>query len=164
MSHETETPVKVADNPLTAFLRGLTSLCMVGLLLLVCVLILLRLGIFSVSLAWSDEVIELLFAWMVFLGTAIVWGRREHIVVDLIPQMVAGTRAAWWLEVVGAALALVFLGVFTWKGMTFTLQAQGNTSPILMLPRPLWYVSMPIAGAMMMWHTLRMGLQILRRR
>jgi TRAP-type C4-dicarboxylate transport system permease small subunit len=164
MSPETETPAQVEDTPLTSFLRGLTSLCMVGLLVLVSALILLRVGIFSVSLEWSDEVIELLFAWMVFIGTAIVWVRREHIVVDLIPQMLAGTRAAWWLEVVGAALALVFLGVFTWKGVTFTLQAQGNTSPILMLPRPLWYVSMPIAGVMMTWHTLRLGLQILRRR
>jgi TRAP-type C4-dicarboxylate transport system permease small subunit len=164
MSPETETPTQVEDTPLTSFLRGLTSLCMVGLLVLVSALILLRVGIFSVSLEWSDEVIELLFAWMVFIGTAIVWVRREHIVVDLIPQMLAGTRAAWWLEAVGAALALVFLGVFTWKGVTFTLQAQGNTSPILMLPRPLWYVSMPIAGVMMTWHTLRLGLQILRRR
>jgi TRAP-type C4-dicarboxylate transport system permease small subunit len=164
MSHEPETAGALREGPVTALLRWVSSLCMVGLLLLVCALILLRMGIFSVSLAWSDEVIELLFAWMVFLGTAIVWGRREHIVVDLIPQMLAGTRAAWWLEVVGAALALVFLGVFTWKGVTFTLQAHGNTSPILMLPRPLWYVSMPIAGVMMTWHTLRLGLQILRHR
>jgi TRAP-type C4-dicarboxylate transport system permease small subunit len=164
MSHEPEPTAEVAANPLTAFLRGFTSLCMVGLLILVCALILLRVGIFSVPMEWSDEVIELLFAWMVFLGTAIVWGRREHIVVDLIPQMVAGTRAAWWLEVAGCVLALVFLAVFTWQGATFTLQARGNTSPILILPRPLWYVSMPIAGVMMMWHTLRLGLQILRHR
>jgi len=164
MSHEADAKTRNVEGRLAAILQNVCSLCIVGLLLLVCALILLRMGIFSVSLAWSDEVIELLFAWMVFLGTAIVWGRREHIVVDLIPQMVAGTRAAWVLEVVGAVLALVFLGVFTWKGVTFTLQAQGNTSPILMLPRPLWYVSMPIAGVMMTWHTLRLGLQILRRR
>jgi TRAP-type C4-dicarboxylate transport system permease small subunit len=163
MSPETENQALVGDNPLTAFLRGLTSLCMVCLLILVCALILLRLGIFSVSLGWSDEVVELLFAWMVFVGTAIVWTRREHIVVDLIPQMLAGTRAAWALEVVCWGLALVFLGVFTWQGITFTLQARGNTSPILMLPRPLWYVSMPIAGVMMTWHTLRLGLRIFRR-
>ncbi|MEI8191361.1 MAG: TRAP transporter small permease subunit [candidate division NC10 bacterium] len=164
MSHEPETASALREGSVTALLRGLTSLCMVGLLILVSALILLRVGIFSVPLEWSDEVIELLFAWMVFIGTAIVWGRREHIVVDLIPQMLAGTRAAWWLEVVGCALALVFLAVFTWQGATFTLQARGNTSPILILPRPLWYVSMPIAGMMMTWHTLRLGLQILRRR
>jgi TRAP-type C4-dicarboxylate transport system permease small subunit len=163
MSPETDTPARVADSPLSALLRGLTSLCMAGLLLLVSVLILLRLGIFSVPMEWSDEAIELLFAWMVFIGTALVWGRREHIVVDLIPQMLAGTRAAWVLEVVCCVLALAFLGVFTWQGVTFTLQAQGNTSPILILPRPLWYVAMLIAGVMMLYHTLRLGLQILRR-
>ena len=164
MSHEPDTAGALREGPVTALLRWVSSLCIVGLLLLVCALILLRIGIFSVSMAWSDEVIELLFAWMVFLGTAIVWGRREHIVVDLIPQLLAGTRAAWLLEIVGCALALAFLAVFTWQGATFTLQARGNTSPILILPRPLWYVSMPIAGVMMTWHTLRLGLQILRRR
>lgn len=163
MSPETETPVQVEGGLLTRFLRGLTSLCMTGLLVLVCALILLRLGVFSVSLEWADEVVELLFAWMVFIGTAVVWGRREHIVVDLIPQMLAGTRAAWALEVVCCALSLLFLAVFTWKGATFTWQAQGNTSPILMLPRPLWYVSMPIGGAMMLCHTVRLGVRILRR-
>jgi TRAP-type C4-dicarboxylate transport system permease small subunit len=69
-----------------------------GLLALVCAIILLRLGFLDVSFGWSDEIVELLFAWMVFLGTAIVWGRRQHIVVDLIPQMLAGTRAAQVLE------------------------------------------------------------------
>jgi TRAP-type C4-dicarboxylate transport system permease small subunit len=162
MSSETEAQVRVEEGPLTVALRGLTSLCMTGLLVLVCALILLRLGVFSISLEWADEVVELLFAWMVFLGTAVVWGRREHIVVDLIPQMLAGTRAAWVLEVVCCALSLCFLAVFTWKGAAFTWQAQGNTSPILMLPRPLWYVSMPIGGAMMLCHTVRLGVRLLR--
>jgi TRAP-type C4-dicarboxylate transport system permease small subunit len=147
-----------------ALLRWITSLCLAGLLLLVCALIMLRLGIFSVALEWSDEVVELLFAWMVFLGTAVVWGRREHIVVDLVPQMLAGTRASWALELLACALALTFLGVFTWQGWTFTLQARGNTSPMLTLPRPLWYAAMPLAGAMMIWHTLRQTRAALRGR
>lgn len=151
------------EDPFTALMRGISGFCMAALLVLTCALILLRVGIFPIPLAWLDEVIELLFAWMVFLGTAVVWGKREHIVVDLIPQMLVGTRAGWAVEIVGCVLALVFLAVFTWQGITFTLQSQGNTSPILMLPRTLWYVSMPIAGVMMTWHTLKVGCQILRR-
>jgi TRAP-type C4-dicarboxylate transport system permease small subunit len=151
----TAEPTAEREGASTALLRWLTSFCLVGLLFLVCALIMLRLGIFSVAMEWSDEVVELLFAWMVFLGTAVVWGRREHIVVDLVPQMLAGTRAAWALELLACALALAFLAVFTWQGWTFTLQARGNTSPMLTLPRPLWYVAMPVAGLMMIWHTVR---------
>jgi TRAP-type C4-dicarboxylate transport system permease small subunit len=155
MNHEADAKARNVEGRLAAILRNVCSLCIVGLLLLVCALILLRLGVFSVSMEWSDEVIELLFAWMVFLGTAIVWGRREHIVVDLIPQMLAGRRAAVVLELIACVLALAFLGIFTWKGWTFTVQALGNTSPILTLPRPLWYVTMPIAGVLMTWTTLK---------
>ncbi len=155
MSNEPQAGASAAEGRMAPLLRGVCSLCMAGLLGLVCALILLRIGIFSVSLAWTDEVIELLFAWMVFLGTAIVWGRREHIVVDLIPQMLAGTRTGRILELLCCILALGFLLAFTWQGIALTLQAQGNTSPILTLPRPLWYASMPVGGAMMTWHTLR---------
>ena len=139
----------------TAMLKAATAASMVALVALVCAQILLRTGVLPVSFAWADEIIELLFAWMVFLGTAIAWRSREHIVVDLIPQLVAGTRAARGFEIVAAALCLVFLAIFTWQGALFTIQAWGNTSPMLTLPRPLWYAPMPIAGVMMIWHTLR---------
>jgi TRAP-type transport system small permease protein len=133
----------------------LTTIPVVALVALVCAEILLRVGVVPVSFTWADEIIELLFAWMVFLGTAIVWRTRAHIVVDLVPQLVAGTGVARLLEVVAAAFCLVFLAIFTWQGALFTVQAWGNTSPMLALPRPLWYAPMPIAGGMMIWHTLR---------
>jgi TRAP-type C4-dicarboxylate transport system permease small subunit len=160
MSEEPQAPA--AEGPGTILMRWVTMLSLTVLLVIVCALILLRIGIFSVSLNWTDEIVELLFAWMVFLGSAIVWGRRQHIVVDLIPQMLAGTRAAQVLEIVACALCLVFFVVFTWYGGLLTLEARGNTSPILTLPRELWYAATPVAGAVMIWHTLRQGLAAIR--
>ncbi len=162
MSDQPEAGATAAEGRMTAVLRGVCSLCMAGLVGLVCALILLRIGLFSVSLAWTDEVIELLFAWMVFLGAAIVWGKREHIVVDVIPQMLAGTEAGRLLELLCCILALGFLVVFTWQGYVLTMQAWDNTSPILVLPRPLWYAAMPVAGVMMIWHTLRQTAKAVR--
>jgi TRAP-type C4-dicarboxylate transport system permease small subunit len=52
------------------------------------------------------------------------------------------------------ALMLSFLGVFTWYGWLLTLQSQGNTSPMLVLPRPLWYVSVPVSGVVMIGYTI----------
>jgi len=164
MSQDTEKAgASVGATGFQAALRWISAVCLVGMLAMVCAVILLRVGVIDVSFGWSDEIIELLFAWMVFLGTAIVWSTREHIVVDLIPQMLAGTRAAQVLEVIASVLCLVFLALFTWYGWLFTLQARGNTSPMLILPRELWYIAMPIAGVMMIWHTLRQGLAAIRR-
>jgi len=67
-----------------------------------------------VVLGWEDEVVELAFAWMVFLGSAAVWRSHEHIAIDFIPQALAGTRTGRALEMAVGILALGFLGVFTW--------------------------------------------------
>jgi len=67
----------------------------------------------------------------VFLGTAAIWRSREHITIDFIPQALAGTRIGRAPEILLYLLALGFLLVFTWQGWLLTLQAQGNTSPMM---------------------------------
>lgn len=151
----------LADRILEAALRWLSILCMFVLVLLVCALVLIR--FFPVfSMGWSDEVIELVFAWMVFLGTALVWRNREHITIDFVPQALAGTTAGRAIEVVAGLLALWFLAVFTWQGWLLTLQAVGNTTPMLTLPKPLWYAAIPVSGCVMIAYTLSRTLKAFR--
>lgn len=141
------------DRALDAGLRWISSACLVGLLGLVCLMVGIRFWP-VIALGWEDEVVELAFAWMVFLGSAAVWRRHEHIAIDFIPQALAGSRAGRALEATAGLLILGFLGVFTWYGWRLTLQAQGNTSPMLVLPRPLWYAVVPVSGVVMIGYTL----------
>jgi len=114
------------------------------------------------SMGWADEIVELFFAWMVFLGTAALWRDNGHIAVDFIPQSLAGSPVRRALDVLLALLSLVFLGVFTWEGWLLTLQAVGNRTPILELPKPAWYVALPVSGAVMIGYTLRRCLRAIR--
>jgi TRAP-type C4-dicarboxylate transport system permease small subunit len=150
-----------ADRALEAVLRWMSIVSMFILVVLVCALVLIRfVPIFS--LGWADEVVELAFAWMVFMGTAAVWRSREHITIDFIPQALAGTRAGRALDVLVNLLVLGFLGVFTWQGWFLTLQARSNTTPMLTLPKPLWYVTIPVAGLVMIGYTVVRILQDIR--
>ncbi len=142
-----------ADRALDAAMRWISSVCLVLLLDIVSLMVLIRFYPL-VALGWEDEVVELAFAWMVFLGSAAVWRSREHIVIDFVPQALVGSRAGRALEVVVGALVLGFLGVFTWYGWLLTLQSQGNTSPMLVLPKPLWYAAVPASGAVMIGYTV----------
>jgi TRAP-type C4-dicarboxylate transport system permease small subunit len=149
------------DLALATALRWLCIVCMFVLVVLVSALVLIR--FFPIiSLGWADEIVELIFAWMVFLGTAAVWRSNEHITIDFIPQALAGTRAGRVLEAVVCLLILAFLAVFTWQGWLLTLQAVGNRTPILELPKPAWYVVVPMSGVVMIGYTLRRGLQAVR--
>jgi len=146
------------DRALATALRWICIVCMFVLVVLVSALVLIR--FFPIiSLGWADEIVELIFAWMVFLGTAAVWRSNEHITIDFIPQALASTRAGRALEVVVCLLILAFLVVFTWQGWLLTLQAVGNRTPILSLPKSAWYVVVPVSGVVMIGYTLRRGLQ-----
>ncbi len=148
------------DRTLEAVLRWISIVTMFVLVVLVSALVLIR--FFPIfSMGWADEVVELAFAWMVFMGTAAVWRSSEHITIDFIPQALAGTRAGRVLEGVVCLLILGFLGVFTWQGFLLTVQATSNTSPMLTLPRPLWYAVVPVSGLVMIGYTAARLLKVL---
>ncbi len=150
-----------AERGLAAAFRWGGIVCLVVLLILVTAEIAIR--FFPLfSLGWADEVVELAFAWMVFLGTAALWRGAEHITIDFIPQALVGSTAGRVLEILVGLLALGFLAVFTWEGWLLTLQAVGNRTPILELPKPAWYVALPVSGVVMIGYTLRRCLRTIR--
>jgi TRAP-type C4-dicarboxylate transport system permease small subunit len=150
-----------ADRALEFVLRWMSIVCMFVLVVLVSALVLIRF-VPIMSLGWADEIVELAFAWMVFMGTAVVWRSNEHITIDFIPQALAGTRTGRVLEVAVCLLILGFLAVFTWQGWFLTIQARGNTSPMLTMPRPLWYAAIPVSGLVMIGYTVSRILKPIR--
>ena len=149
------------DRALELVLRWMSIICMFVLVVLVCGLVLVR--FFPVmSMGWADEIVELAFAWMVFMGTAAVWRSNEHITIDFIPQALVGTRAGRALDVIIGVLVLGFLAVFTWQGWFLMLQSRGNTSPMLTLPKPLWYAAIPASGVLMIGYTVSRTLKAIR--
>jgi TRAP-type C4-dicarboxylate transport system permease small subunit len=144
---------KKMELGLVRSLRWATVGCFVGLLFLIGAGILARFIPFF-PMGWADEVIEWAFAWMVFLGTAVLWRERTHFRVDLIPNWLDGSRAGHILEIVLSLLSLVFFLVFTYEGGALTMRTTDN-SPILDLPKAIWYVIMPISGAAIIGYTVR---------
>ena len=147
-----EIPKKM-EVGLVLSLRWATVGCFVGLLFLIGAGILARFIPFF-PMGWADEVIEWAFAWMVFLGTAVLWRERTHFRVDLIPNWLAGSKAGRMLEIFLSLLSLVFFVVFTYQGGVLTMRTTDN-SPILDLPKAAWYIVMPISGAAIIGYTLR---------
>ena len=151
-----------ADRIVGIALRGGSSFCISSLWIIVTAIVLLRfLPIFSMG--WTDEIVELLFAWMIFSASAELCRQRKHFTVDLIPNTVAGTRTGHIVDIVIQSLALAFLLIFTYEGALLTIKAT-DRSPIFEYPKTLWYKSMPISGMIMIGYTIRDLLGFFRHR
>jgi TRAP-type C4-dicarboxylate transport system permease small subunit len=141
------------DGSLAEAMRRVCIAAFVVLIVLVTTLILIRFAPLF-SLGWADEIVEMAFAWMTFLGAAALWRSRSHFRVDLIPDMLAGSRAGRALEIFLSLAALAFFLVFTYEGAVLTLRTT-IPSPILAWPKALWYMIMPISGFIILGYVFR---------
>jgi len=141
------------DRALVPALKWSSVACLVALLVLIAAGIFVRFVPIG-SMGWADEVIEWAFVYMVFMGSVVLWRERSHFRVELIPHWLAGTRGEQVLEVTLGLLSLVFFLVFTYEGTVLVLRTTDN-SPILDLPKLLWYAILPLSGIAFIGYTVR---------
>jgi TRAP-type C4-dicarboxylate transport system permease small subunit len=125
----------------------------VVILALVAMLALLALGVLVrtfpvIPLAGYDEIVELLMAWMTFLGAAVLWGEGSLYRVDVLTNRL-GPQVGRIVRLGVLLVSLVFAVILTREGWRVaTLSAE--TTPFLRFPKSIAYASMPVAGAIMM--------------
>lgn len=141
------------DLALGAVLRGICNICLVLLFIIISVSVVNRFAA-VMSMGWADEIIEFLFAWLVFLGAACLWRERSHFRVDMLQQRLAGTTSERVLEVVLNLLSIVFLAAFTYYALDLVINASED-SPVFSLSKKYWYGVMPVAGLIMISYSIR---------
>jgi len=108
-----------------------------------------------VSLHWFDEIIELLYAYLVFYGAAALWILRGHISVgDWIEKSIANRRLRHLYRTFIELLVFAFAAVFFYYSLRLTILALDVTN-VFAIPKRVLYSCMPIAGAIMVIYSLR---------
>jgi TRAP-type transport system small permease protein len=141
------------DQFLGRLLRAIAIASFIALFVLITINVSLRFLPFT-SMVWTDEVIELLFAWTVFFGSAALWRERLHFRADMLLIALGRGPSRILSEALLQLLNIAFFVVFTWLGLQLWLSAS-DLSPILELPRRIWYAPMPLAGLIMLVYSLR---------
>lgn len=139
------------DRIVGSALRAIPIACLAALFGLLFVNVLARTLRFS-GFAWFDEIVQGLFAWMVFVGAAALWREGDHFQVTWLPESLPSAPARV-LRIATTVLAIVFLLAMTWYGAALTLGAKALT-PILDLPTALFYAAIPLSGVFMLIHSL----------
>lgn len=128
-------------------LRGFCTLSFIALTVIMSGVVLIRFWPIA-KLSWSDEIIELLVAWIVFAGAAELWRTNSHFRIDAVYQFMSSLRFGWLYSFIIESAAMGFILLFTIYSFDLTISAI-DVSPILSWPRPIWYAVMPISGVIM---------------
>jgi len=134
--------------------------CLLGLFVLLAAAIVLRL-VPLFTIAGYDEIVELLFIWLVMLTSLALWREgslyRVVLLEDLLPR--TGRRL---LEV---AINLVMFGfalVLAVYGYEF-MAMSGETTPFLRLDKGWWYAAIPGCAVLMALYSLVWLWRLVRR-
>jgi TRAP-type C4-dicarboxylate transport system permease small subunit len=147
--------LKWMDKIFLQVFKALTMACFVALTILVSANVFVR--FFPVaSLHWFDEIIELLYAYLIFYGAAALWITREHFSVGnwIGSRIIKGARARHFYRLVLEVLVLVFSLVFFFYSFKLTAMVQDVTN-VFAIPKSVLYSCMPIAGAVMVVYSIR---------
>jgi len=143
------------DRFVLKLLKAFTILCFILLTLLITANVFVRF-VPVISLHWFDEIIELLYAYMVFYGAAALWITREHISVGdwMSGRLMKGPKAIRIYRLILECLVLVFALIFLFYSRRLTNLAQDVTN-VFAIPKKILYSCMPISGLVMVVYSLR---------
>ncbi len=152
--------LETIDRYVGLILRAIPTFCFAVLFLLLLTNVIAR--TFQLAgFSWFDEIVQGLFAWMVFVGAAALWRERDHFQVNWLPEALPPATSRI-LRLVTCALGILFLVAMTKYGADLTSKARALT-PILDLPTSLFYITIPLSGAVMLIYSLADFVRLLTR-
>ena len=109
------------------------------------------------ALSWSDEVTRYLLIWSTFLGASVVYRHSGHIsitlVQDLVPKQIGKA-----MRVLVHVVCFVLFTVLLFYSSRYCMKLN-KTATALPIKMKYIYLCIPISMAIMMVHSLLMGLE-----
>lgn len=132
-------------NGLNTTLKALSALFFTLLVLATTWQVFSRLVLNS-PVTWSEELAKMLFVWLSFLGSALVYGERGHMAVEFLARQFDDRKErffAIWTHVVSLIFAVF---VLVWGGANAAMNAWSQNLTALPINIGSVYLVMPIAG------------------
>ena len=146
--------LKSIDQVILKTLKAITITSFVFLTILISANVLVR--FFPVaSLHWFDEIIELLYAYLVFYGSAALWILHGHFGVGgWIEKRIGNVRMRSAYRMIIELLVLCFALIFFYYSLRLTLLARDVTN-VFAIPKRVLYSCLPVSGAIMILYSIR---------
>jgi len=146
--------LKYIDKVILKTLKAMTITSFVFLTILISANVFVRFVPIA-SLHWFDEIIELLYAYLVFYGAAALWISHEHFGVgDWLEKRIKNIRLRTAYRMIIELLVICFVAVFFYYSLQLTLLAQDVTN-VFAIPKRVLYSCLPVSGAIMIIYSIR---------
>lgn len=110
--------------------------------------------IFQNPSPWSEELVSYLFAWMALFGASLVVGERGHMNIPIVVERM-GEGGRKFFAIFAELVALAFSGVIlVYGGIQITSLAMGQMTSSLGLPIGVFYIILPLSGALNIVYTI----------
>lgn len=143
--------IKICDV-MTEGAKLLLGICIAAIVLITLAAVWQR-YVMDSPLSWVEQVSNMFFIWIVFIGAAVLYRQNLHIGVDAFLFMLNERHRAIWKWVI-EVLNLTFIVVLFVYSLKLTIQVLPNTNGALEISPAWYYVSAPISCVMMMIYFL----------
>lgn len=110
--------------------------------------------VIGTSLDWSEELARYLFVWLASLGAAYGFKTKSHFALRFAVDRLSPKGQKFVSAGVALAMA-VFLVIFTWKAVEYTVEVSGQIGPGTKLSKAWPASSAAVGGALMLYYMLR---------
>ncbi|MDR1663615.1 MAG: TRAP transporter small permease [Clostridiales bacterium] len=145
--------IKRIDDIFAKILKTLTVTFCVTIAIILFIRVIIRFLPFVISLAWTDEIVEWMMAWMIFTAATVITRDGGHFRVDLIESKLKG-NAKHFLNMAISLIGLSFVVILFYYSLKLTLSTT-QFSPILKLPTSVFYLCMPLNSFLIGVYTVR---------
>ncbi len=142
------------DRMILTLLKAVAILCFILLTVLVTANVIVRF-LPVVSLHWFDEIVEMLYAYLVFYGAAALWINSEHFSVGdwMSGRLIKGGGACRCYRLILELFKLLFAAIFFHYSLRLTVLAIDVTN-VFAIPKRILYSCMPISALIMVVYSL----------
>ena len=110
--------------------------------------------VFNAPSPFSEALSQYLFVWMIMLGSAYVYGSREHLTIDLLKDKFS-PKLNMIVEVIANVCLFAFiLLVCVYGGWKYTASQVNRIDPSLHISMAILYTSVPFTGVITLYYAV----------
>ncbi|WP_018962374.1 TRAP transporter small permease [Sporolactobacillus vineae] len=110
-------------------------------------------SVLKIGIPWMDEIVQMLFEYLVFFGAALGVKYNSHFTVDFLG--IFPIRIQKVLISINYVVTILFVIVFTGSSWNYTINSIGTISQSLSISLAWTNIVLPISGVLMVYYFIR---------